>query len=127
VPKATAVPPVGRTTKRRSSGRKPRKISSFLTAPVSQAGGCVKLPKGTEEEKIVPRATVAPKYVPPPGTMTKSRSSGRKPKKISSFLTAPVSQSGGCEKLPKGIEEEEEIEPKAISAPALPPRTTTKR
>jgi len=118
VPKATAAPPVGRTTKRRSSGRKPRKMSSFLTAPVSQAGGCVKLPKGAEEEKIVPRATVAPKYASPPGTTTKSRSSGPKPKKISSFLTAPVSQSGGCEKLPKGIEEEEEIEPKAVAAPA---------
>jgi hypothetical protein len=113
--------------KRRSSGRKPRKISSFLTAPISQAGGCVKLPKGTKEEKIVPRASVAPKYVPPPGTTTKRSSSGRKPKKISLFLTALVSQSGGCEKLPKGIEEEEQIEPKVIVVPAPPSGTTTKR
>jgi hypothetical protein len=81
----------------------------------SQASGCEKLPKGIEEEEIGPKTTTAYAHAPPPVTMRKSQSSTSKQKKICS-LTSPVFQAGGCEKLPKG-NEENKIVPNATAAP----------
>jgi hypothetical protein len=103
----------------RSFGSHENRISS-----VSQAGGCEKLPKGVEEERG-PKTTTASAHAPPPGTTRKNQSSASKEKKISSSLTSLVSQAGGCEKLPKAMDEDE-IMPNGDCSAAPPSGTTTK-
>jgi hypothetical protein len=71
--------------------------------------------------------TTASAYAPPSVTTRKNQSLANKQKKIWSSLTSLVFQAGGCEKLPKGIEEKKIVQKVIVAPTHAPPLGTTRK